>query len=202
MPRRKNFKRKGKSNSGGRANPPAGTVRYAGPIFSRSDLSQQQTITRVLVTAGGFTSSVSGTIALAITNNPSTSPDWSSYVNTYERFRVLATELEYVPFFEHFSNTAGLAFTQQALAYNTSRDILAVPASLSNVLSNPSAKLTNTQCRFKIRGRMDGTLDAGFIPTVSPVSTWTHQVYATNLPLNTQYGNFALRIRVQFQSPH
>jgi len=206
MPRRKKAGGRGSKKVMNRSKssrgPPTGASVYNGPVFTRADMNQNDSIVRVLAAGGTFTSSPGGVIAGNFTNDPASSPDFSSYSTTYEECRVLAAEFEYVPVFKNFANTPGLALSQANLAYNFNRDVLSVPLNLLNVLSNPSGKLINTSTSFKIRGHMNGTPDSDWQRTASTGPTFGFQVYATGLTPTTIYGNYVMRMRVQFRSGH
>jgi len=185
----------------GSTNPPSSALIYNGPVFTPSDRIQDDRITRVLCVTGPLVSTVGGVIATALTNNPSPSPDFAAYATSYEEYRVLAAEVEYVPNYENFINT-GTLLLQSALAYNLSRDFTAIPGSLGNVLSDPSAVLTNSQSRFRIYGNMSGTYDAQWQLTTTPVPTFAFQIYSSGLSASATYGFYTVRIRVQFRSGH
>lgn len=182
--------------------PPTGASVYNGPVFTKADMNQNDTVVRVLAFSGSLTASPGGVIAGVFVNDPAASPDFSSYSVTYEECRVLAADFQYVPFYKNFSNTPALALLQGNLAYNFTRDPLSIPGSLINALSNPSAKLTNTQSAFKMIGRMNGTPDGDWQQSSNTGPTFGFQVFATGLTGSAVYGTYVMRLRVQFRSGH
>jgi len=194
--------RKRKPASQSRANPPPSAIKYTGPVFTAQDLRQDQVIVRVLAVAGLITTNVSGNLQYTITNDPSLSPDWVSYTPLYEEYRVIAMELQWVPYCTRWGNVTNTAFFQNALAYAASRNATATAASIAAVMSYPSGHLTNMQTPWKLVIKMDNVSEASFFNVAGVGGTWAALVYATGLSASTTYGAYSVRLRVQFRSPY
>jgi len=186
--------------SGGSANPPPTAIVYRGPVRTKSDMGQNTVITRVLHYSTPLTSNSSGVISAIVTNNPTLSPDWVNITPLWEEYRIIATELHWVPFYTAFNGLTS-ALAQGSLAVATSRNpTVGTPLSLGSVLGYGDSRLLNTQRTFRMITRMDNTLEAGFTNVSAVGSTWAYVIYASNMTGSTPYGTLHLIYRIQLRS--
>jgi len=186
--------------SGGSANPPPTAILYRGPVRTRNDMGQNTAITRVLHGSGNLVTSSLGVISAVITNNPSPSPDWVNITPLWEEYRIIATELHWVPFYSTF-NGLSTALAQGSMAVATSRNpTVGLPSTIASVLGYGDSRLLNTQKPFRITTRMDNVLEAGFTNIAVTGSTWAYVIYASNMTGSTPYGTWHLILRIQLRS--
>ncbi len=168
---------------------------YRGPIITRSDAQESDTVEVVCAFTGLIDSSGAGVITDVIGNDPSASADFASFSNVYDEFRVLGERLEYFPFNRYSKTTT----TCTPLIVVKDRNDSTILASYSSAISYSSAKKRSLEDPWTEEMKMTGIEDAGFIDTASPVANRWFKLYGDGLTNFTNYGRYFFYVRVQFR---
>jgi hypothetical protein len=191
----KNKQRKSKTNKDFLAAPDAATVKYSGPIPTRTSENGIVSILRdeIEYNTGSGTSFVS-----ILDNNPSGADNWSEYSTAWAEYRVLAIKLEYVPqYVVNTTNIASAPLVHSVLHTST----ITSPTGYSTALSIGDAKLGNTMTRFTREWRMQGVDEATWITTTAPAaSSLAFTSSAFNATTGVLYGIGLITYLVQFRT--
>lgn len=141
-------------------------------------------------------STAGGVINYTVNANPGGYTDWSSYNSTYREYRILATSLTYEPI---SNNTYNATVQPGVLIHNVDRIDTTALASYGGAWNTASSDISNTGFKFSKTVKLIGLEDAVFSPTATPVTVWTHKMYADTLTASTVYGRVFLRALVQFR---
>lgn len=127
------------------------------------------------------------------------SSDWLFYADLYQEYRVLALELQYMPF---FNGSYDAALVQGAGAVNTVHIPLAsLPTSLDEVVQHVTWSPFKTSNSFKKDWKMFGVEEATFVQT-NAVALSNHggvTFYCDGLTPNIDYGRGVVTYLVEFR---
>jgi len=201
----KNGKKKGSKRGargrGGRslANTPAGATSYTGPLMIGP--SSQEITRTVRLTNVSLVTFASSPGALRWTNDPSSMSDWSSYINVWAEYRVLASRYRFVPGALNFASTAALAPAYAPVVWYVQRDSGApAPSNLTTAFNFDSAQPASIQQRRTIGVRAGTLTEMAFINTRTTSATWCVGVNQDSLTALTAYGLMYQEHLIQFRS--
>jgi len=198
--------KKGKSRGKGgrgrnvRANgPPPGATSYTGPLMIGPS---SQEITRTVRLSGvSLVTFAASPGSLRWTNDPSALTGWSSYVNAWAEYRVLATRERFVPGALNFASTAALANAYAPVVWYVQRDSGApAPTSLTSAFEFDSSQPASIQQRRTIGVRAGTLTEMAFINCRSTSATWCVGINQDSLTPLTAYGLMYHEHLVQFRS--
>jgi hypothetical protein len=201
MPSNRSRSRSSRSKSRGRrgrsSNPNASSLSYRGPIVTRTDKTNANTITVLLNSQEGVTSSAGGVINnVAPLNNPAAANNWSDFAGAWDEFRVLASEIVFVPQNKYNKLTTTLCIPIIGVL---DRDSSGALTSYAQGVNYASVKYLSLEEKFSFRYSMQGAREAVFETTASPASTGAFLLYGSGLTASTAYGTLFQRWRVQFR---
>jgi hypothetical protein len=176
---------------------PSGAIQeYRGPVRLPGRAMQEAMVLVSLTSTSAVSSSVAGLLANTFSMNPGGFTDWASYKVLYDEFRVLGTEMTYIP---NYNNTYAAALIQAPFLIGTDRDSNTVPANYGAAWNYESAVVGTTGSKLHLTAKMTGSEDAQFLTTTSGVVPWYHWYFANGLTASTNYGSMFFRMLVQFR---
>jgi hypothetical protein len=191
-----NSRKKKKSNSS--INPSENVIVYRGPLQLPQGLQERQKITTV--THKGpttFSASGAGAISITISDDPSTSVDWSLLAGAWDEYRILGFTFHYMPFNRYTSSSAnqiGPIFTV------IDRDDSTGLTTESQALEYESLKVYYLGDPFKRQVRsMTSIEDASFITTATPVARNWLKGICVNITPSLGVGEFWIDYLIQFR---
>jgi hypothetical protein len=189
--------KKGKTGKSGKKslNPAAQSLVYRGPIKDPKSMQEDDTISSVLSWTGLISSDGTGSITAILSNDPSASADFSSFVNTYDDFRVLGEKLEFFPINRYSKVTT----TCVPLIVVKDRNDSAILTTYSSAISYSSASKRSVEDPWSESFKMVGANESVWISTASPVASRWFKFFGTGYTNYTDYGRFFLYARVQFR---
>jgi len=183
------------------AGPTDQSLDYAGAIVPRQLSTQKMRSITVLTSINTITSSVGGVIAFQVSNDPSSSTEWSSVSSLWEEYRTLGFEVYWQPLYTNFLPSGTAAFLQGPIVSYTVRDAGAVPpATYDQAWQIGSSKLSHTSQRSKNVIKMSGVIEGSYQNTRSPLASSAIGFYAANLTSAAAYGYYFIKWLVQFRS--
>jgi hypothetical protein len=169
-------------------------IHYGGKIRNESDRENTETMTAVLVYDSAATASGTAIASTFSFYNPSTATDWSDFSASYDQYRVLGAQLEYVP----NAATANFANSYAPIATVVDRDTSTAIASYAAADNYASLEMHVLDRPWKREWHMETTADAQFFNTQSiPSGSGAFKTFASGLS-NVSYGRFVMYWRVQF----
>ncbi len=193
MPRAKNGKNKSKGAR--KTNPPSQALIYRGPVKDPKSVAQDDTCSVLLSWTGVISSDGAGANTSVLSNDPSASADFASYVNIYDDYRVLAERLEYFPYNRYSKATT----TCVPLIVVKDRNDSVVLSSYSSAISYSSASKRSVEDPWVETFKMVGTTESDWISTASTRATRWFKFFGSGFSVSTDYGRFFFYARVQFR---
>ena len=185
-------------------------IHYNGPVIRGGT---QQALTDLVITLQytvALGSNGSGVIDTLFTSDPSVCAEWSDYTALWKEYRCLAMEVEYAPS-SQYSPVTGIKSIGAAILridgifpFSTWAAVAADPSFRFLSLSvpwNDGKFYSGTRCHPP-KWEMNGTEEAGFIPTGAPGSTGAIGLFADGLANSTGYGRIVQRFLVQLRNPY
>lgn len=170
---------------------------YRGPIHvGESKFSDKLDVVNLHSNTTSSSNGV-GVIAAEITFNPNTTNEWASFAARYREYRVLAVQLEWVPF--HVVNTTAIVVGPIVIATNKA-GTLGTPTSKTQVSSLANSKYQHTTKRFTYVIRPDDYTDLDVGSTASPSSEFSCLIYGDGLSVSATYGTFFMTWVCQFSA--
>ncbi len=196
--RSKSNNKTNKRNRGGNmalvaANPSPNEIIYRGPLRT----NQAGLIIADVAYDSALTSNGSGTIAVNYTDDPSGSPDWTSFQNTYSEYRTLSMTVIFTP------NVTGATIASVAYApiyviwdaVNTATPL----ASYADATNYPSLQVHSINVPFRMSHRMSTVDESTFAPTSTVAVDYVFKYFATGLTNSTSYGRITVLWHCQFR---
>jgi len=181
-----------------RNGPPVEAQVYTGPVRSMKTGGESSELTVVQFTqtypavAGGST----GVNIACNTGQVSTAPDWSSFVNVFEEYRVLAFEAMWIP---HYNRSTTFAAAGVAITWHNTDP---TPFTSLNTMTQYDGWRPFNACEpWTGVWNMGGSDEAQFRPTSTTYSIGGVSAFAptaTSTPTGG-YGNLHIIFRVQFR---
>jgi len=172
-PRKQNRGRSNKPqrNRGNKANPPATSLSYRGPGFSRGQLPLAVVPLTWTIT---FQSTALGNLNVSIDTDPRSAGEWSLPAGLYQDFRVLALNIRYCPFQHYYQtttpvNAAPLIWWPLHAATNSSS-----PATFDAASQISGCRLKSSDTPHSMTIRMNGSDESQWIDITSaaPAGVW------------------------------
>lgn len=201
-PRRKNRGAAAASNNRSNSNSKAKTA--MGPV-PRSPRNMEI----VLRDTGLLQSSSGGVIAANMTNNPSTSAEFTNCSGLYDTYRVEKMIFEYIPF-----QTYSGSINYPPIAVVFDPDTVAVPTSLTQCIGYDSLRIMDLSKhwsysikppRISSAGAFTGAytvFEDGYVDCATPVSCSAILWYAANATVSKTYGTYIFHWIVRFNTRH
>lgn len=168
---------------------------YRGPIHvGESKFSDKLDVVNLHSNTTSSSNGV-GVIASEITFNPNTTLQWASYAARFREYRVLAVELNWVPY--HVVNTTSIVVGPIVVATNKA-GTLGTPTSKTQVSALANSRYEHTARRFSYVIRPDDYTDLDVGSTASPSSEFSFLMYGDGLSVSTTYGTYFITWVVQF----
>lgn len=178
--------------------PPVNATKYTGPVIPKKTSNNEDTCTVELVQQTTLNSTVSSVITQVYGADPSGSPDWSNFTNTWQEFRVLGMRVAYYP----------------ANRYNRGSTYTYPLASVIDRQAGYSAAITSWTSAANYGSFQMKSLDDPWYREVKAtdieemnfqgVSGYSVQyyvkLYADNVSASVNYGLVLLSFRVQFKN--
>lgn len=170
---------------------------YAGPIrVGESKYSDKLDV--VNLTSQTTTSSNGvGVIAAELTFNPNTTTEWASFAARYREYRVLAVEIEWMPY--HVANTTAITVGPLYIGLNKA-GTLGTPTSKSQVFALAASDVKHTARKWRFVIRPDDYTDLDVGSTALPSSEFSFLLYGNGFSISATYGDIAMRWVVQFSA--
>lgn len=138
-----------------------------------------------------------GVMAAEITFNPNTANEWASFAARYREYRVVAVEVEYVPYAT--VNLSTIVGAPLVVAQNKAA-ALGTPASYAQVYSMGKPKVKHVFKPFSFTIVADDLTDLDMGGTATPASEFSFVFYADGLSNSILYGRWFFKWLVQFSS--
>jgi hypothetical protein len=188
--------KKGKNSQNG---PAPGTVVWNGPVrMLETGVPNDAIVARLSTVSIGVTGSSSGLVVAGNNLGVTSSSDWASFSNTYDEFRVLGFELDWLPNYPGGNNAvvhaSGVRFSTH------SADSYVLP-NLDVCVQHADWKPFYTGVQFKQEWKMAAEEEAIFQQTSSPAGTLLGQIYAIapSASSTIAYGQAVVTYAVQFR---
>jgi hypothetical protein len=190
-------KKKGKKKSNFQGHEvSANVMSYRGPLRTPASKTQMDLHTMSCHFINStWSSDGSGVMSATYSDDPSISTDWSSLAASFEEYRTLAHEIQYVPNNKYQRGST----TTRPICLVDDRANNAAMTSYANAAEHASITLASLDEPFRKKINMDGSDEAVFQKTSAPVSTRWIKIYASGLSASTMYGVFMITYLVQFR---
>lgn len=196
MTRRKNrSKNKKRSFLKQLPNPSPNIQTYHGPIVSKAEKEEVDSITLPLNFTGVITSSAGGVIDASYSTDPSSYAlaDWTNIAGTWHEYRVLGMRMEFFPN-NRYSKTSTVCTPMIVVIDRASAGLL---GSYQAAMDHSSAKKVSLEDPWVKEYRMSNVAESAFIPVGSPVAHAWIKFYADSLSVSTQYGRAFVYLLLQ-----
>lgn len=185
---------KKKHSSKSSKNPSPNLMVYSGPIRSMKEMNQVETATFYAGQVFAISSNVGGAINQVYGSAPSSTGDWSSLQATWHEYRTLGFELRFSP-----TNKYNYSITKRPMAYVVDHTDVGSLSSYVIAGNHESCQIKAIDDQHNVKAKMNGTEEAGFLPTASPTSVFYIKIYADGLSFSQEYGIIHLVYKVQFR---
>jgi hypothetical protein len=189
--------------------PPPTALKYSGNPWSALSIKQEATIVTTFTQVVSQSSTGGGIIATVFDQTMTSLPNWTSFTVIWDEFRVLASQLEYMPANRY---NRGVTSTIPG-AVVIDRDSNAPLGSIAGASAYESFRLATLDVPWSdgkqnsgdhqsaIEWRMDGVNDSTWINCAAPQPTTKPciKVFFSGLPATTFFGTFVYRVKVQFK---
>jgi len=185
----------GKGNKG---NPSASNIIYKGPVVLHKEIAEQHLEPQVLAYNGTLTSSAGGVISAVYANGNASlgnCANFSSVANVFAECRVLAWEIDYLPY-NRYSKTTTVCTPGIRVI---DREVSTALTSIADGQIHESAKPTSLEDPWREVVHMSGVEESQFQSVTAFAATSWIKLYFTGLTISTSYGQIFLRYRVQFR---
>lgn len=195
-------KKTGTKTGNNAKNPSPNALVYTGAIRGGAGAQPDDAIT-VRLSYASYISGASSGFTLAVNNlGVTTATDWLSYANTYDEFRVLGFEMDWLPYWMGGNTGPSGAVTHSAgLRFVThSADALVNPTA-DQAVQHADWVPAHTGERFKSMWKMSGADEAAFQNTASPPSVLLGSIYCA-FPAAAYNGTYGIQVAtylVQFR---
>lgn len=193
-------KRKGSKRTTRKSSTPGLTLSYGGPVRLNTFNGQDSRPIKVNLSYTFTMSSDATGVLRNIIRGPglTSSSDWVFYTDLYQEYRVLAIELEYMPF---FNGTYNPSLLQGSGAINVVHTPLAgLPSSLDDIVQYSTWSPLKTSNSFKKDWKMFGVEESVFTPTSAILANHGGiQFYCDSLTPNSSYGRGVVTYLVEFR---
>jgi len=183
-------------------NPGSDTLRYTGPVRTKSDMEEMHIETVVLGFSFQATSTGAGVLSGVIDNSVGSGTglaqctDWASLSNTWGEYRVLAMQLRWFPY-NRYSKTTTVCSPGIRVVDRTNNTAI---SSITDGMQHDSWKIFSLEDPSTHVIKMDGTDEAQWRLTASGVAYAWFKYYSQGLSLTITYGVWYVEYRVQFRS--
>lgn len=197
MTKRRNLRRARRPHT----NTPGLSLAYSGPVRLNTFNGQDARPVKVNLSYSFTIGSDGAGIAANIIRSPGllSTSDWLSYADVYQEFRVLAMELQYMPY---FNGSYDATVVQGSGATDVVHIPLATPpTSLDEVVQHVTWSPFRTSVPFKKAWKMFGVEESTF-GDVANVSTINHggiTFYCDSLTPSIDYGRGVVTYLVEFR---
>lgn len=174
-------------------NPPPNQIIYRGPFKT----NQSALIVADIAYDSAMTSNASGTIAVNYTDDPSGSPDWSSFQSTYSEYRTLGMMVRFTPNVTG-ATVASVAYAPMYVIWDAVNTVTPL-ASYADATNYPSCKVHSINEPFTISHRMNTVDESTFAPTSTVAIDYVFKYFATGLTNSTSYGRVTVFWHCQFR---
>lgn len=191
-----------KRKSKGTRETPISAVVYRGPISTPAVKQACDLHTFVLVNVGQLVSSAGGVIATVFDNTAqaSASPDWTGLSGVFKEWRILATEVRYIPWNQYSKATTTVTTPIYAVLDRTTATAL---TSVADAFGSATCRQKSLENPWSISTRMNSVEEAVWTPSGGSLAASSKQfikLYAAGLSNSTTYGDFITHSVVQFRS--
>jgi len=178
---------------------------YRGIVRSPADFRQKDLHTVVLSTDGTIPSDSSGILAPVFGSSPAAPgaslgacAGWSSLASTFDEFRTLAFEVEFLSVYDQLISGASQILAA-VIDYDANTALSSYGVS-DNYSSQRMFSVQEYDGKVKrVVARMTGIENAGFQNTASPAALYWIKFFASNLAISSQVIHVFVRYRVQFR---
>jgi len=182
---------------------PISSVNFRGPIRTPLELRGQDLHTVTIQSDGSLTSDAAGLIQAVYANKPDAPgsglgacAQWTQLSQTFDEYRVLAFEIEYIPFNRYNRGAVVTTPLMVVLDYDTAL----VLGSYGVADSYESARTKSLDTPWKVRISMNGIENSTFVNSLVTTSTFFLKTFSSGLTNSTSYGKIFYRARVQFKN--
>lgn len=169
------------------------TLRYTG---SPKTGIEQLVITDLLLDVA-VVSTAGGIIADIVYDIPTASPDWASCQAIYAEYRILAMTVQFVPNI-YGGNVAATLYAPFYVVWDATGTAVAL-ASYAAATNYPVSSQRALNAPWTIIHKMDGAVEATFVPTTSAIVDYAFKTFASGLTAATSYGRYVIRWKTQFR---
>jgi len=192
--KKKVFKKKKSSFQGKEIS--ANALTYRGPMVSPASKQQMDLHTMTChYTNSLWASDSSGVIAATYDDKPDLVNDWSHLSNSFEEYRVLGHQLQYIPQNRYARGSA----TTRPICVVADRSTSGALSSYANATEHASIKVFSLDDPWTFKMFMDGSDEAVFQKTSSTVATRFIKTYCSGLSISTTYGVLLITYLIQFR---
>lgn len=189
-------KGKGKKSSFQGSETNANKLTYNGPLTTPASKTQMDlhTLTCHYINSA-YSSDGSGVISAVYSDDPSPSTDWSSLAASFEEYRTLGHQLEYVTQNQYLRGS----ITTRPICLVDDRANATPLTSYANAAEHASITVKTMDNGWKKRINMNGSDEAVFQKTSAPVATRWIKTYCSGLSFSSSYGVLLITYLVQFR---
>jgi len=182
---------------------PIASVNFRGPIRTPASLRGQDLHTITLQSDGSLTSDAAGLCQHVYANKPDAPgsglgacAQWTQLSQTFDEYRVLAYEIEYIPFDRY--NRGAIITTPVVVVLDY--DTATVLGSYGIADSYESARTKSLDTPWRVRISMNGIENSTFVNSLATTSTFFLKMFSSGLTPSTPYGKIFYRARIQFKN--
>jgi len=168
---------------------------YNGPIISAIDRAQEDLHTMLVARTIDVTTSGAGGFLSVISDDPSATSDWSSLSGSFEEYRTLGMHIKFYP----QNRYSKVSVVTRPVGMIVDRNASAALASYDVVATHASAQICSMDDPFTYEARMQGSDEAEWNRTASPISHYWIKFYSDGNSFSTTYGIMFIYYRVQFR---
>lgn len=192
-------KRTSNRNGGGTNPSPAATI-YRGPLRTKVADGDNATITTMVTLTGPAPTSATGLFSgVAKTSDVTAASEWSTWINLFQEYRILAMEWEFDPLYHDGVVTDGTIVPAQGAVACYHQTGYSLPTSVAELVNNRTFKPLNLAKPVKCHWKMSGPDEATFQPTTTSVEYGGITFYADGGTTSTNFGRLYIRYLVQFK---
>lgn len=195
MPKKKSSMKKSQK-SGLVAGPPPGATTYLGPVRAPTFANQLSQVVMLIGYQTTLSSDGTGTINNVFSSGSVNSVNnWSYLAGAWDEFRVLAMEVEFIPWNRYNWGTKTLTAIATVVDQNDATTLTSINAATNY----ESCRFHSLSDPFKTQAHMAGTTDGSWKDTGSPSSNFWIKYYGANNSASTSFGTCHVVFRVQFR---
>jgi len=182
---------------------PIASINYTGPVRTAKGMRGQDLHTVTIQSDGSLTSDVAGLIQNVYANKPDAPgtglgacAQWTQLSQTFDEYRVLAFQIEYIPFNRYNRGAVITVPIMTVLDY----DSAVVLGSYGIADSYESARTKDLALPWKVTINMNGIENSTMVNALATTSTFFLKMFASGTTPSTPYGKIFYRARVQFKN--